>query len=147
MPESKMKLLTKRMGENSIKLRRGLCCGSGAGASATLSSAQGVTSQAGMAVFAGRHVAGHSGSTAPTRTTRVLQALGRKEASPAELIPVRETCMGCHLPQRTDFMSWGLEVKGSSTDHVWPRLRAKVCTRSREVPCNRLAVFATSAII
>ena len=50
--ERKMKFLMKRMRENSTKMCAGLCCGSGAGASATLSSVQGVNSQAGMAVFA-----------------------------------------------------------------------------------------------
>lgn len=50
--ERKMKFLMKRMRKNSIKLCAGLYCGSGAGASATLSSVQGVNSQAGMAIFA-----------------------------------------------------------------------------------------------
>lgn len=34
------------------------------------------------------------------------------------------------LPQRTDFISWDLDVKDSSTDHVWPRWCAKVHARS-----------------
>lgn len=48
----KLKVLMKRTRENSIKLCAGLHCGSGAAASAPLSSVQGVHSQPGTAVFA-----------------------------------------------------------------------------------------------
>ena len=51
---------------------------------------------------------------------------------------VQGTYVGSRLPQCTDFVSRDPDMKDSSTDHVWPRLCAKVYTRSRgDPPYNR----------
>lgn len=132
LSERKMKVLIKRMREKSIKLCTGLYHGSGAGAPATLSSVQGVSRHGRICCRcdAGRCAAGRRSGTTPAQTALILKALGRNEAFPAELDLVQETYMGCRLPQDTDFMSWDLDVKDSSADHVWPRLCAEVHARS-----------------
>lgn len=132
LSERKMKALIKRMREKSIKLCRGLYRGSGAGAPATLSSVQGVSRHGRVCCRcdAGRCAAGHRSGTTPAQTALVLKALGRNEAFPTELDPAQGPYTGCRLPQCTDFTSWDLDVKDSSPDHVRPRLRAEVYTRS-----------------